>query len=120
MCHSPTMEHRINRIHERAVRLFYQNQNQLTFKELLEKKNKTISIYQTDLQIPATEIYMAKNRIPPEIVNLLFGFTNKSYNFRNVSVLTRKRNLIVHFGSESLSYLTQRIWELVPDLIKEE
>ena len=40
MCHSRTMEHRINRIHERAVRLFYQNQNQLTFKELLEKKTR--------------------------------------------------------------------------------
>ena len=38
MFHSRTMEHRIKRIHERAFRLVYPNQNQLTFKELLEKK----------------------------------------------------------------------------------
>ena len=48
MFHSQAMEHRINRIHKRTLKLIYPNQHQLTFKELLEK-NKTISI--------ATEIY---------------------------------------------------------------
>ena len=38
MFHSRAMEHRINRIHERTLRLIYPNQHQLTFKELLEKK----------------------------------------------------------------------------------
>ena len=38
MFHSRAMEHRTNRIHERTLRLIYPNQHQLTFKELLEKK----------------------------------------------------------------------------------
>ena len=38
MFHSRNMEHRINRIHERTLRLIYPNKHQLTFKELLEKK----------------------------------------------------------------------------------
>ena len=38
MFYSRAMEHRINRIHERTLRLIYPNQHQLTFKELLEKK----------------------------------------------------------------------------------
>ena len=38
MFHSRAMEHRINRIHERILTLIYPNQHQLTFKELLEKK----------------------------------------------------------------------------------
>ena len=33
------MEHRINMIHERALRLIYPSDSKLTFKELLEKKN---------------------------------------------------------------------------------
>ena len=37
MFHNRAMEHRINRIHERALRRIYLNQNQLTLKELLEK-----------------------------------------------------------------------------------
>ena len=36
MFHSRAMEHRINRIHERTLRLIYPNQLQQTFKELLE------------------------------------------------------------------------------------
>ena len=76
------MEHRINRIHERTLRLIYPNQHQLTFKELLEK-NKTVSIHQRNLQTLVTEIYKAKNKISPEVVNLLFEFTNKNHNLRN-------------------------------------
>ena len=38
MFHSRNMEHRINRIHERTLRLIYPNQYQLIFKELLEKE----------------------------------------------------------------------------------
>ena len=35
------MEHRISKIHERALRLIYPSDLKLTFKELLEK-NKTV------------------------------------------------------------------------------
>ena len=75
------MEHRINRIHERTLRLIYPNQHQLTFKELLEK-NKTVSIHQRNLQTLANEIYKAKNKISPEVVNSLLEFTYKNYNMR--------------------------------------
>ena len=60
--HSRAKEHRINRIHEMALRLIYPNQNQLTFKELLEKKTKTVNIHQRNLQTLATEIYQTKNK----------------------------------------------------------
>ena len=89
------MEHRINRIHERTLRLIYLNQHQLTFKELLEE-NRTVSIHQRNLQTLTTEIYKAKNKIFPEVVNSLFEFTNKNYNLRNASVLKRKRYFTVH------------------------
>ena len=38
MFYSAAMKHRINRIHERTLRLIYPHQYQLTFKELLEQK----------------------------------------------------------------------------------
>ena len=112
------MEHRINRIHERTLRLIYPNEHQLTFKELLEK-NKTISIHQRNLQTLATEIYKAKNKTSPEVVNSLFEFNNKNYNLRNASILKRNRYFTVHYGSESLVSLALKIWELVPDSIRE-
>ena len=118
MFHSRAMEHRINKIHERTLRHIYPNQHQLTFKELLEKNN-TFSIHQRNLQTLATEIYKAKNKISPEVVNSLVEFTNKNYNLRNVSILKRNRYFTVHYGRESLVSLAPKIWELVPDSIRE-
>ena len=116
--HSRDMEHRINRTHKRTLQLIYPNQHQLTFKELLEK-NKTVSIHHRYLQTLATEIYKAKNKISVEVVNSLFEFTNKNYNLRNRSILKRKRYFTVHYGSKSLISLARKIWELVPDSIRE-
>ena len=45
MFHSRTMEHRINRIHERALRLVYDQSHELTFDQLLVKDN-SVSIHQ--------------------------------------------------------------------------
>ena len=108
MFHSRAMEHRINRIHERTLRIIHPNQHQLIFKELLEK-NKTISIHQRNLQTLATEIYKAKNKISPEILNSLFEFTNKNCNLRNASILKKKRYFRVHYGSESLLSLAPKM-----------
>ena len=109
-----SQEHRINRIRETTLRLIYPNQHQLTFKDILEK-NKTASTHQKNLQTLATKIYKAKNKISPEVVNLLFEFTNKNYNLRNSSSFERKRYFTVHLGSESLA---PKICELVRDSIR--
>ena len=42
MFHSRAIEHRINRIHEKTLRIIYSNQNQLIFKELLEKRRPLV------------------------------------------------------------------------------
>ena len=49
MFHSQRMEHRINIIHQMALRLIYPSDSKLTFKELLDK-NKTASIHQKNLK----------------------------------------------------------------------
>ena len=95
----------------------FPNQHELRFKELL-KKSKTVSIPQRNLQNLATEICKAKNKITPEIVNLLFEFTYKNITLGNASLL--KRNYFtVHYGSESLSSVALKIWEFVADSIRE-
>ena len=40
-------------------------------------------------------------------------FAQTSYNLRNDSLLQRRRNRKVYFGTESISSLTPKIWELV-------
>ena len=57
MFHSRTMEHRMNKIHERAIKLIYPNQHQLTFKELLEKKTRPLA-YATEIYKPLQLIFI--------------------------------------------------------------
>ena len=61
MFHNRTLNNKINRLHERTLRIVYKNDN-LTFQELLEKDN-SITIHQKNLQRLATEMYKVKSNI---------------------------------------------------------
>ena len=52
---SRAMEHRINRIHDKALKLIYQNQTQLTFTVLFQE-NKIVSIHQRNVKTLETQI----------------------------------------------------------------
>ena len=44
----------------------------------------------------------------PETMNDIFHFIEKPYNFQNPSILQRKREKTVYYGSESLCSLATR------------
>ena len=62
MCHSRSLNSRINRIHERALRIVYKD-NDLSFDSLLEKSG-SVRIHHRNLQILATEIYKVLHDFP--------------------------------------------------------
>ena len=70
MFHSRTLNNRINKIHERALRLVYKNETFLSFDDLL-KRDRSVSIHQKNLQIFATEIYKTKNDFGPKTMKEL-------------------------------------------------
>ena len=43
-----------------------------------------------------------------------FQFIQKPYNLKNDPELQRQRNRTVSFGTESISSLARKMWELVP------
>ena len=67
MFHSRKLNYRINSIHEKALRVTYQDY-QSTFLQLLQKDN-SVTIHQRNLQVCSTEIFEAKNDLSPEILN---------------------------------------------------
>ena len=75
---SRNLNSKINRIHERALRLVYQNN--LSFSELLDLDN-SVTVHQKNLQVLVTEIYKVKNGIAPEIMKGIFELQNPLYNF---------------------------------------
>ena len=55
MCHSRIINKKLNRLHERCLRITY-CEKQSSFEELLEK-DSSASINERNIQILATEIY---------------------------------------------------------------
>ena len=58
MCCDKTSDNRINHLHERALRIVY-NDNVSTFEKLLGKDN-SVTIHVRNLRILATELYKTK------------------------------------------------------------
>ena len=63
MCHSRANNGKINRLHERCLRIIYSDK-QSSFETLLEKDG-TVSVHKQNLQILATEMYKIKNDLSP-------------------------------------------------------
>ena len=92
MFHSRTLNNRINKIHERALRLAYKNETFLSFGDLL-KRDRSVSIHQKNLQILATEICKTKNDLGPKIMKDTSHFIQKPYNLRNKFWTIDKRSV---------------------------
>ena len=119
MFHSRSLNNKINRLHERCLRIVY-NDKQPTFEELLDKDN-SVSIHHNNIQTLAIEMYKVANGIAPEIMNEIFRLRNDQYyDLRHTSQFIIPHVNTVFNGSESASYLGPKIWELIPSEIKEE
>ena len=117
MCHSRTLENRINRIQERALRIVY-NDYKSNFKELLERDH-SFTFHERNIQYLAIEAYKVKNGLSPVIINDVFQFgKNSAYELRSGYHPQRTNIQTLHFGSESIKTLGAKIWDLVPAEIK--
>ena len=86
----------INKVHERALKLIYQDN--CNFQVLLEKQHD-FSIHQRNLQVLMTEIYKIVNGIAPSI-----SLLRNQHNVRHFQeLLTEKRNT-VNYGLETVTY----------------
>ena len=67
MCHSRTLNDKINKLHEWALRLVYDDR-QSTFEELLTI-DKSVTIHHKNLQVLPTELYKVHHGLVPERMN---------------------------------------------------
>ena len=117
MFHNRALNNRINKIHERALRLVYQNKN-LSFSELLELDN-AVTIHQRNLQVLVTEIFKVKNNLSPEIMKQVFDCQEPYYNLRSETSQFGRENIkTTHYVIQSVKFLGPKIWTIVPQNIK--
>ena len=116
MFHSRLLNNRINRLHERALRLVYKDHN-LSFEDLLQK-DESFTIHHRNLQKLATEMYKAYKNLSPSLVKSIFPKRNIPYNLRNKNDFHSSNIRTVFNGMETISFRGPKIWGLVPDEIK--
>ena len=117
MFHNRTLNNRINRIHEKALRIVYSDSSS-SFADLLHK-DSSVTIHQRNLQSLATELYKIKNDMAPEITQDIFPVYNPKYNLRNNREFTGRNAKSVYYGTETLSFIGYKIWQQIPVRIKE-
>ena len=111
MFHSRKLNNRINRIHERTLRLIHQNTN-LTFEELLAKDD-SYTIHQRTIQTLGIELYKVAYGLSPEIMKLVFPLVDETMN--PIDSKFSSRNVrTVSWGTETLAFLAPRIWSMIP------
>ena len=98
MFHSRRLNNKINSIHERALRITYQD-NASTFQELLHKSHKF-----------ATEMFKIHRGFAPEILRETFVSKTSFYNLLRNDTFEQRQVYCVYHSIESLSILKIKNW----------
>ena len=112
---SRKLNNRINGLHKRALSLVY-NDSSSSFSELLEKA-KSVTIHHRNLQTLAYEMFKI-NKMAPEILTEIFTHKKSHYSFRNSTALQGRSIKTVMHGSETISSLGPKLWEILPSELK--
>ena len=72
---------RINHLHERALRIVY-NDNESTFEDLLKKGN-FVSIHHENIWLLGIELYKVKNNLSTHLMSEIFSLRNIDCNLRS-------------------------------------
>ena len=112
MFHSRHLHKQTSSIHERALRITYQDHIS-TFKELINKDN-SVSMHHRNLQVLPLEMFKIGMGLSPDILREIFVPKITSYNLRRISTFERRQVHSVYHGSESLSFLSPKIGDFVP------
>ena len=116
--HNRCLNNKSNYIHERALRIVYDDYSS-TFEDLLNIE-KSVIIHQRNLQQLAIQIFKVKIGIAPIIMNEIFTFVeNNTYNLRSGMHLSRVNVHSTQYGTESIGNLGAKIWNLVPVHMKD-
>ena len=117
MSHSRKMNNKINRLHERALRIAYKDYAS-SFESLLEK-DRSVTIHQKNVQLLMTEMFKTINNLNPSFMDEIFLKRSVRYNLKNTNTFLLPMVHTVNCGTETIRYRGQRIWHYLPQEIKD-
>ena len=103
MFRSRKLNSRVNKLHERALRIVYQDYAS-SFTELLENDNST-TIHNRNIQLLATELFKVKNGLSPPFMNKIFVENSQHYyDLRKKAEFKRTIVKTVYNGTETFNF----------------
>ena len=117
------INNRINNLQYRALRIYYLDETS-SFEDLL-KKDGSVTIHHRHLQFLTTEMFKVTSNLAPAFMKEDFG-QNTNVLTENISANTRLKPTFynpqnpkkVNSGSETVRCLGPKIWNMVPDNVK--
>ena len=83
------------------------------------KQRKPVSIHQRNLKILATENFKTKNGLNLVIREDVFNLKKLAYNFWDAETLNRSNVSSVKYGTETITFLGDKVWKILPNDYKE-
>ena len=117
MFHNGTLNKKINKLQERALR-FFRNNNTSSLYKLFEKDDP-LTIHHRNVLKLALEMYGVKHHIAPKLMCELFNETNVPYNqSQNVSLCLYDAKTVL-YDTKTLSYFEPVIFNFICFEIKD-
>ena len=85
--------------------------------ELVERDN-SLTVHERNIQVLLTEIFKVKSGAAPEIMTEIFKFKDHSSDLRKNNCLERRIIKSCKHGSETVSTLGAKLWDILPENIK--
>ena len=103
MFHDRCLNAKVNKIHERALRIVYKDSH-ADYEALLTFDN-VVSIHQRNLQYLMTEIYKIKHSLNSSFMSETFVTRNVHYDLRTKNKLCIPEARTTSYGTETVRYL---------------
>ena len=117
MFNTKLLNNRINSLHEKALRVTYQDRNS-SFSNLLNL-DKSVSIRCRNIKYLLMEIYKVKMELSPPIMSDIFSLSeNSSYNLRSGVTANRRNIRTSKFSFETVSTIGTILWNDLPAELK--
>ena len=121
MLHSRRNSNIIRNLKEQCLRLIYKHKNSQKLTKELLTKDGSVPIHHGNIQAFSTEFYKIKNGLSPEIfTKILACETESHYNLRRCNNIRIPSIRTVYHGSGSICLLGLKIWNILPNEIKQQ
>ena len=117
MFHSRKLHNKINKLHERSLRIVYNNDTSRS--EELLSKDKSVTIHSSNIQTLSIEMYKGKYNLSLPITQDIFNIRNTLPNMRIQHDSTLPQSKTVNYGTESITFTGPKVWNILPKSYKE-